>query len=134
MIRKFADILAEAARRKGGSAELDVALIATRVSPPSIVAAVPDDRILAEMSRWIFYAAFSVRVVDGKWQSFERAFSRFDLSIAASMDDGGSMRSVKTPISSQSAEDSRCAHERPIAAGLRPFGPLRHLLPRPMAG
>jgi 3-methyladenine DNA glycosylase Tag len=63
-------------------------LIATRVSPPSTVAAIPDDRILAEMSRWIFYAGFSVRVVDVKWPSFERAFSRFDLSITASMDDG----------------------------------------------
>lgn len=88
MIREFADITAEAARRKGGSAELEVALIATRVSPPLTVAAIPDDRILAEMSRWIFYAGFSVRVVDGKWPSFERTFSRFDLLITASMDDG----------------------------------------------
>lgn len=87
MIRNFADIIAEAARRKGGSSALEIALAATPASPSSTVAAIPDDRILAEMSRWIFYAGFSARVVDAKWPALERAFSRFDLSINASMDD-----------------------------------------------
>ena len=87
MIRKFPDIIAEAASRKGGSSSLETALAATPAFPPSAIAAKPDDRILAEMSRWIFYAGFSARVVDAKWPAFERVFSRFDLPINASMDD-----------------------------------------------
>ncbi len=69
MIRNFADILAEAVRRKGRSSRLEIALIATPIAPPEAIAAIPDDRILTEMSRWIFYAGFSARVVDAKWAS-----------------------------------------------------------------
>lgn len=87
MIREFADIVADAARRKGGSAALETALAATPASSPSTVAAISDDRILAEMSRWIFYAGFSARVIDAKWPGFEQAFNRFDLSHNAFMDD-----------------------------------------------
>lgn len=47
-----------------------------------------DARILAEMTRWIFYAGFSARAVDVKSPGFEQAFRRFDLWINASMEDG----------------------------------------------
>lgn len=86
-IRQFSDIIAAAAKRKGGLSALEDALAATPASHPSAIAAIPDDRILAEMSRWIFYAGFSARVVDAKWSGFEKGFSHFDLRINAFMND-----------------------------------------------
>lgn len=44
-----------------------------------------DDRILAEMTRRIFYAGFSSKVVDDKWGAFETGFSRFDLRACVHM-------------------------------------------------
>jgi len=86
LIRQFGDIIAVAAKCKGGLSALEDALAATPASLLSTVAAIPDDRILAEMSRWIFYAGFSARVVDAKWLGFEKSFSHFDLRINAYMD------------------------------------------------
>ena len=45
----------------------------------------PDDRILAEMTRRIFYAGFSSKVIDDEWDAFEKGFSGFDLKACAYM-------------------------------------------------
>ncbi|UTW55236.1 DNA-3-methyladenine glycosylase I [Kordiimonas sp. SCSIO 12610] len=37
-----------------------------------------DDRILSEMTKAIFKAGFSWKVIDSKWDGFEAAFERFD--------------------------------------------------------
>ena len=84
-MRPFADIFAEAAQRKGGAAALERILVETRSRPPAEIAAIPDDRILAEMTRRIFYAGFSSKVIDDKWAAFERGFQGFDPHACAFM-------------------------------------------------
>ena len=84
-MRPFAEIFAEAARRKGGVAALERILSETASRPPAEIAAIPDDRILAEMTRRIFYAGFSSKVIDDKWAAFERGFHGFDANACAFM-------------------------------------------------
>lgn len=84
-MRHFAEIVALAAQRKGGAAALEQLLAATAPRTPAEIATIPDDRILAEMTRRIFYAGFSSKVIDDKWDAFEAAFHRFDPSACAFM-------------------------------------------------
>ena len=77
-MRGFAAIFAMAAERKGGADALEAILAETVSRDPAAIAAVPDDRVLAAMTRRIFYAGFSSKVIDGKWDAFEAAFDRFD--------------------------------------------------------
>ncbi len=53
-------------------------LAETRPLAPRDIAAIPDDRILAAMTRRIFCAGFSSKVIDAKWEAFESAFEQFD--------------------------------------------------------
>ena len=72
----FKEIRARAERRKGGAAAL-----AKLVPPPSqlaAVAAMTDDRILAQMAKRIFCAGFVWKVIEAKWSNFEAAFLGFD--------------------------------------------------------
>jgi 3-methyladenine DNA glycosylase Tag len=84
-VRRFAEIFALAAKRHGGAAALERILAATLPRKPAEIAKVPDDRILAEMTRRIFNAGFSSIVIDKKWPAFERAFQGFDPAACASM-------------------------------------------------
>lgn len=84
-MRTFAEIFAQAAARKGGAAALEQILAETPSRPPAEIAALPDHRILAEMTRRIFYAGFSWKVVDDKWPAFEAAFFGFDPNACAFM-------------------------------------------------
>jgi 3-methyladenine DNA glycosylase Tag len=77
-MRPFDDIIALAAQRKGGVRALERLLEETPSRSPAAIAATPDDRILAAMTRRVFYAGFSSRVIDAKWEAFETAFRRFD--------------------------------------------------------
>ncbi len=86
-MRPFAEILAIAAERKGGLPAVEAALAATPARPRSAVAAIPDDRILAEMTRRIFNAGFSARVIEAKWPAFEAAFRQFDPHACTFMSD-----------------------------------------------
>ena len=73
---RFSVILARAEERKGGP---DV--LATLLPPkPSMLAlaAVADDRILAEMTKRVFSAGFVWSVIEAKWPGFEAAFLHFD--------------------------------------------------------
>ena len=45
----------------------------------------PDDRILAAMTRRIFQAGFAWKVIDAKWDGFEAAFGGFEIIGCASM-------------------------------------------------
>jgi len=73
---KFAEILQRAEQRKGGKAAL------LRALPPLAsqqqLAALGNDRYLAEMTRSVFQAGFIWRVVNQKWADFERVFLAFD--------------------------------------------------------
>ena len=76
---KFETIYQRACKRKGGQDKLNSLLASTLKTPykeyPS------DDRILSEMTRCVFQAGFSWRVVDKKWPDFEQVFERFDPQI-----------------------------------------------------
>ncbi|BBK43413.1 hypothetical protein STVA_34330 [Allostella vacuolata] len=84
-MRPLAEIFTLAAERKGGAAALERLLATTASRPPAEVAAIPDDRVLAEMTRWIFYAGLSHRIVDDKWPGFEAGFHGFDPHACAAL-------------------------------------------------
>src|ERR1700739_4239967 len=58
-MRPFAAIFARAVTRKGGKAALERILPTPASRPAAEIASPPDDRLLAEMTRRIFYAGFS---------------------------------------------------------------------------
>ncbi len=74
---KFAALYQHATRRKGGEAELEALLLPTPLSADEL-AAIPDDRWLATMSRCIFNSGFNWKVVDKKWPEFEEVFTGFN--------------------------------------------------------
>ncbi len=72
----FNRIMERAVARKGG---ID-ALSETLPTPLTIgkLSLTPDHRLLAEMTRRVFQAGFVWRVIDNKWDGFEKAFQGFD--------------------------------------------------------
>ena len=86
-MRSFADIYAQAAERKGGEAALEGLIAEHRAKAPAELAAIPDDRWLAQMSKCVFQAGFSWKVIENKWPGFERAFHGFAPSLNAAMSD-----------------------------------------------
>ena len=75
----FSDIFDRAAARHGGAAALEKRLAETKPLPAAKLAAIPDDRWLADMTRRIFQAGFNWKVIDNKWEGFEAAFDGFDV-------------------------------------------------------
>jgi 3-methyladenine DNA glycosylase Tag len=71
----FKTILARAEKRKGGPKALEKLL--PRKPDMKAVAKLPDDRILAEMTRRVFSAGFAWSVIEAKWSGFEKAFLAF---------------------------------------------------------
>jgi 3-methyladenine DNA glycosylase Tag len=76
IMQDFRRIRARAAERKGGEEAL--ASLLPRIATPTELAAVPDDRVLSEMTRRIFCAGFAWSVIDKKWPGFEAAFLGFE--------------------------------------------------------
>jgi len=74
-----------AALRQGGMAALDEILAKSRPSAPDVIATIQDDRILSQMTRCVFQAGFSWKVIDAKWDGFEAAFGRFEPHACAAM-------------------------------------------------
>lgn len=72
----FEPILRRAESRKGG-AEILAGLLPPP-SAPAELAAIEDDRILAEMTRRVFCSGFVWSVIEKKWPDFEEAFLGFD--------------------------------------------------------
>ena len=81
----FDKVIALAADNKGGVAALEKLLADSKSRTPAEIAAIPDDRLLSEMSRRIFQAGFSWKVVDDKWPAFEDAFAGFDPRTCANL-------------------------------------------------
>lgn len=75
-MRTFDEIYAIAAARKGGTVALEALL--TRPLAADALAAIPDDRWLSAMAKCLFQAGFNWKVIDAKWDGFERAFDGFD--------------------------------------------------------
>lgn len=71
----FKTIRARAEKRKGGPKALEKLL----PSRPDVkaLAKLPDDRILAEMTKRVFSAGFAWSVIEQKWPDFEKAFLGF---------------------------------------------------------
>jgi len=84
-MQSFDEIYARAAERKGGEAALEAQIGEWRSKPRGEIAATPDDRWLAEMSRHVFQAGFNWRVIANKWEGFEAAFHGFDPPLNAAM-------------------------------------------------
>lgn len=74
-MRPFAEIYAAAASRKGGTEALEAMLPVAKT--PEELAAMPDDRWLAGMTRAVFQSGFSWKVIESKWPGFEAAFEGF---------------------------------------------------------
>ena len=74
-MQSFQQLYDYAAHRKGGEEALE-ALLPTPLSSKAL-ADIPDDRWLAMISRCIFQAGFSWKVIDKKWPGFEEAFAGF---------------------------------------------------------
>ncbi|MDR3416086.1 MAG: DNA-3-methyladenine glycosylase I [Nevskia sp.] len=81
----FAPIRARAERRKGGAKALRALL--PPASGAARLAQLGDDRVLAEMTRRVFCAGFSWRVIEAKWPSFEEAFLGFQPATLAAKPD-----------------------------------------------
>lgn len=86
-MRTFAEIIALAASRKGGIEAVETLLAETPSRTPEQIAALGDDRILAAMTKRIFSAGLSHKMIEAKWPAFEVAFDRFDPAACAFMDD-----------------------------------------------
>ena len=76
-MRPFSEIEAIAADRKGGPDAL-APMLTFVPSSPEVLAAIPDHRWLAGMTRAVFQAGFNWKVIEHKWPGFERAFDGFD--------------------------------------------------------
>jgi 3-methyladenine DNA glycosylase Tag len=84
-MQSFDEIYARAAGRRGGEAALEAAVAEHPAKLPDELAAIPDDRWLAEMTRGVFRAGFNWRVIENKWPGFEEAFHSFDPPLNAAM-------------------------------------------------
>lgn len=82
-MRTFDEIYDISAIRHGGPAALEAKL----GRPDPHVAQLPEDRWLALMTKCIFQAGFSWKVIESKWPGFEAAFDQFDPGRNAFMDD-----------------------------------------------
>lgn len=76
-MRSFDEILAIAAARKGGVEAVLAGIPVPKTADD--LAAIPDDRWLAQMARGILQAGISWKVVDAKWPGIEEAFHGFDI-------------------------------------------------------
>lgn len=74
-MRSFAEILEIAIARKGSA---EAVLAGTPPKTATQLAAIPDDRWLAQMAKGIFQAGISWSVVEAKWPGIEAAFQGFD--------------------------------------------------------
>ena len=72
----FDAIRARAEARKGGAAALKTLL--PPKPDPKALAALKDDRVLAEMAKRVFCAGFAWSVIETKWPGFEEAFHGFE--------------------------------------------------------
>jgi len=91
-MRSFDEIYEIAANRKGGPEALE-ALLATPKSATEL-AAIPDERWLAAMTRSIFQAGFNWKVVENMWPGFEEAFEGFAIGRCAMLNDDDFARLV----------------------------------------
>ena len=81
---RFKKIHDQAIKHCGGVKALEERL-PDGIKTPRQLAAVKDDRYLAEITKSIFKAGFVWRVIDNKWPNFENAFWQFDVQTCLHM-------------------------------------------------
>ncbi|MGR3714218.1 MAG: DNA-3-methyladenine glycosylase I [Shimia sp.] len=84
-MRTFDDLFAISAKRKGGADALEAQL--TEPKSAADLAAIPEDRWLAQFTKGVFQAGFNWKVIENKWDGFEAAFHSFDVDRCAFMHD-----------------------------------------------
>lgn len=84
-MRDFQEIFEISAGRHGGAAALEAQM--TKPKGAAELAAIPEDRWLAEMSKFVFRTGLNWSVIENKWPGFEEAFHGFDIGKCAMMDD-----------------------------------------------
>ncbi|WP_306113204.1 MULTISPECIES: DNA-3-methyladenine glycosylase I [unclassified Roseovarius] len=84
-MRSFQEIFDISAERHGGAEALEARLGGAKTAAE--LAAIPEDRWLAEMSKYIFATGLNWTVIEKKWPGFEEAFHGFDVGRCAMMDD-----------------------------------------------
>ncbi|MCL6705372.1 DNA-3-methyladenine glycosylase I [Pseudomonas sp. R2.Fl] len=84
-MRSFDELWAMAVERKGGVEAVEAALRFPK--PKAEIAATPDDRLLALMTKCIFQSGFNWKVVEAMWPGFEAAFDGFDIGHCAMLHD-----------------------------------------------
>lgn len=75
-MRSFDELYAIAVERKGSKEAVEAHL--PKAKTKAELAALPDNRWLAEMARAIFQAGFSWKVIEANWPGFEVAFEGFE--------------------------------------------------------
>lgn len=75
-MREFTDILAQAADIHGGVGAIEAKL--PRCKSREDLLKVDDARWLSQLAKEVFVVQFSRKVLDGKWDAFERAFDGFE--------------------------------------------------------
>jgi len=75
-MREFADILAQAADIHGGVDVIEAKLPSCKSREDLMK--VDDARWLSQLAKEVFVVQFSRKVLDGKWDAFERAFDGFE--------------------------------------------------------
>lgn len=86
-MRSFHDIYEISAKRKGGTEALEAIISSHRMKPAAELAAIPEDRWLSELSKFVFRTGLNWSVIEAKWAGFEEAFHGFDVGKCAMMDD-----------------------------------------------
>lgn len=84
-MRTFDEIFDISAARHGGPDALEAML--HKPKSPEELAAMPEDRWLAIITKCVFQAGFNWKVIQNKWDGFEIAFDGFDVGRCAFMDD-----------------------------------------------
>lgn len=84
-MRSFDEIFDMSAARHGGAEALEAKLDKPKTAAE--LAAMPEDRWLAVLTKCIFQAGFNWKVIETKWDGFETAFDGFDPGRCAFMDD-----------------------------------------------
>ncbi|MEP4035740.1 DNA-3-methyladenine glycosylase I [Pseudophaeobacter sp.] len=82
-MRSFDEIFDISAARHGGAEALEAKL----QRPDPAVANLAEDRWLSLMTKCVFQAGFSWKVIESKWPGFEAAFDQFDVPRNAFMDE-----------------------------------------------
>ena len=78
-MRSFQTIFEQAAAFRGGGDALETLLSQSVPKSPAELTKIPDDRWLATMTKCVFQAGFSWKVIESKWPGFEEAFEGFNV-------------------------------------------------------